>query len=134
MFYFYVNVDFDQAFKTRDQFKTIDEYSRYVSDNISVGLSVRCIENCDEVRKGDTGRVTKVSQYVSTKQTLHSVKQEVTHPRTNKPLWPGLTLFHHFMIIKFDIRERILTNLMMYLYQCLLLCTYLPMSLLNGYV
>ena len=82
---------------------------------------MRCIENCDEVRKGDTGRVTKVSQYVSTKPTLHNVKQEETHLRTNIPLWPGLTLFHYFMIknnTKFDIRKDVIPNLMIYLYGC----------------
>ena len=48
-------------YKTIDQFKNAEEYSRYVCDTISVGVSVRCIENCGDVRKGDTGRVTKVS-------------------------------------------------------------------------
>lgn len=52
--------DVEQSFKTLDQFKTVDEYSRYVCDNINVGMTVQCIENCDEVRKGDTGKVTKV--------------------------------------------------------------------------
>ena len=47
-------------FKTRDQFPSVDEYSRYVKDNVCVGMSVLCCENCEDIRKGDTGKVTKV--------------------------------------------------------------------------
>ena len=47
-------------FKTRDQFSLVEEYSRYVKDNVCVGMSVLCCENCEDVRKGDTGKVTKV--------------------------------------------------------------------------
>lgn len=51
-------------FKTVDQFKTLDEYSCYLSENLVIGTQVRCIENCDEIRKGDSGKVTKVQHIV----------------------------------------------------------------------
>ena len=47
-------------FKTHDQFSSADEYSQYVKDQICIGMSVVCCENCDDIRKGDTGKVTKV--------------------------------------------------------------------------
>ncbi len=47
-------------FKTHDQFPSAEEYSLYVKDNICPGMYVVCCENCDDIRKGDTGKVTKV--------------------------------------------------------------------------
>lgn len=47
-------------FKSRDQFTSVDEYSMYVKDNIVIGMSVACCETYEEIRKGDTGKVTKV--------------------------------------------------------------------------
>ena len=38
----------------------MDEYARYVRDNISMGMMVRCCEGYEEVRLGDIGRVMKV--------------------------------------------------------------------------
>ena len=41
----------------------MDEYARYVKENIKVGLMVKCCEAYEEVRHGDIGRVMKVSVY-----------------------------------------------------------------------
>ena len=50
-----------KTFKTRDDFSSVDEYARYVKENIKVGLMVKCCEAYEEVRHGDIGRVMKVS-------------------------------------------------------------------------
>ena len=47
-------------YKTRDDFSSLDDYARYVKNNIAVGLTVRCCESYRKVRLGDIGRVTKV--------------------------------------------------------------------------
>ena len=50
----------DKSFKSREDFTSVDEYARYVRDNISMGMMVRCCEGYEEVRLGDIGRVMKV--------------------------------------------------------------------------
>ncbi len=50
----------DKTFKSREDFSAVDDYARYVRDNISMGMIVRCCEGYEEVRLGDTGRVMKV--------------------------------------------------------------------------
>lgn len=48
------------TFKSRDQFTSVDEWSMYIKENIAVGMSVVCCETYEEIRRGDTGKVTKV--------------------------------------------------------------------------
>ena len=50
-----------KSFKTRDDFSSVDEYARYIKENIKVGVMVKCCEAYEEVRHGDIGRVMKVS-------------------------------------------------------------------------
>ena len=50
-----------KTFKNRDDFLSVDDYARYVKENIKVGLMVKCCEAYEEVRHGDIGRVMKVS-------------------------------------------------------------------------
>lgn len=50
-----------KSFKTRDDFSSVDDYARYVKENIKVGVMVKCCEAYEEVRHGDIGRVMKVS-------------------------------------------------------------------------
>jgi hypothetical protein len=50
-----------KTFKNRDDFLSIDDYARYVKENIKVGMMVKCCEAYEEVRHGDIGRVMKVS-------------------------------------------------------------------------
>ena len=57
-----------RRYKTRDDYASLDDYARYVKDNIAVGLMVRCCESYEEVPLGDIGRVTKVM--LSTWETL----------------------------------------------------------------
>ena len=47
-------------FKVRSQFRTNDDYSRYVKENIVAGMTVRCTERYDEIPRGDIGKVLKV--------------------------------------------------------------------------
>ena len=54
-----------KTFKNRDDFASVDEYARYVKENIKVGLMVKCCEAYEEVRHGDIGRVMKVSTRIS---------------------------------------------------------------------
>jgi len=49
-----------QRFKTRSEFTNLDSYAQYVRDKIAVGMMVKCCESYEEVRQGDTGRVTKI--------------------------------------------------------------------------
>ena len=49
-----------KKYKQRGDFSSPDDYSRYVRDNISVGIMVRCCEGYEEVRLGDVGRIMKV--------------------------------------------------------------------------
>ncbi len=56
----YLHVD-DKSFMSREDFSGVDDYARYVRDNISTGMMVRCCEGYEEVRLGDIGRVMKVS-------------------------------------------------------------------------
>ncbi len=50
----------EKKYKSREDFPTADDYARYVRDNLSVGIMVRCCEAYEEVRMGDVGRVMKV--------------------------------------------------------------------------
>ena len=50
-----------KTFKNRDDFLSIDDYARYVKENIKVGMMVKCCEAYEEVGHGDIGRVMKVS-------------------------------------------------------------------------
>ncbi len=50
----------EKIYKTREDFSTTDDYAKYVRDNLSVGIMVRCCEAYEEVRLGDVGRVMKV--------------------------------------------------------------------------
>jgi len=52
--------ELDQVYKTRDQFATVDEYAAYVKDHLHVGMTIQCCESYEEVKAGDTGKVTKV--------------------------------------------------------------------------
>ena len=59
---FYLCLTGEQKFKVRDDFpNNLDDYSRYVRDNLAVGMMVKCCEAYEEVRLGDVGRVMKVS-------------------------------------------------------------------------
>ena len=40
---------------------SIDDYARYVKENIKVGMIVKCCDSYEAVRHGDIGRVVKVS-------------------------------------------------------------------------
>ena len=61
-FYYDSGVSSYRQFKTREQFHSVDEYSRYVKENIAIGMNVQCCETYEEIRKGDAGRVTKVKR------------------------------------------------------------------------
>lgn len=50
----------EKKYKSPNDFATTDDYARYVRENISVGIMVRCCEAYEEVRMGDVGRVMKV--------------------------------------------------------------------------
>jgi E3 ubiquitin-protein ligase HERC2 len=47
-------------YKVRGEFMAVEEYARYVQDNIKVGMTVRCRETYEEVEEGDFGRVVKL--------------------------------------------------------------------------
>ena len=72
----YIHIVFEyssdcKTFKTRDDFSSVDEYARYVKENIKVGLMVKCCEAYEEVRHGDIGRVMKVSMKKIYEPLLH---------------------------------------------------------------
>lgn len=50
----------DRRFATRDDFESIDQYATYVRSQVKPGMTVRCCENFEEIRKGDIGTVEKV--------------------------------------------------------------------------
>ena len=50
----------DRVYKTREQFSTVDEYAAYVKDHLHVGMTIKCCKSYEEVKAGDTGKVTKV--------------------------------------------------------------------------
>ena len=47
-------------FKTRTSFTNVDDYARYVRDNVAVGMLVRCCEASNIVQKEDVGEITTV--------------------------------------------------------------------------
>eukprot|EP00118_Oscarella_pearsei_P022140 m.252836 g.252836 ORF g.252836 m.252836 type:complete len:3992 (+) comp40356_c1_seq2:177-12152(+) len=49
-------------YKLWADFHHIDDYARYVRDNIKVGMTVRCRDSYEEVVESDYGRVTKVDR------------------------------------------------------------------------
>ena len=72
-----------KTFKNRDDFLSIDDYARYVKENIKVGMMVKCCEAYEEVRHGDIGRVMKVS----TKINLQSLPVCMLYPRCVQPIY-----------------------------------------------
>ena len=55
------------GFKKRSDLTSNDEYARYVKENITVGMMVRCCRTYEEVHEGDIGRVIKVNSFVGPK-------------------------------------------------------------------
>ena len=47
-------------FNTRTSFINVDDYARYMRDNVAVGMMVRCCEASNVVQKEDVGGITKV--------------------------------------------------------------------------
>ena len=62
-----VRLETDRVYKTRDQFSTVDEYAAYVKDHLHVGMTIKCCESYEEVKAGDTGKVTKVRFHEATR-------------------------------------------------------------------
>ena len=53
-----------KPYKTAKDFAGLEDYARYVRDNLRVGMLVKCKESYEEVKGGDVGRVLKVGGLV----------------------------------------------------------------------
>jgi len=64
-----------EVFKKKSDFKNIDEYAAYVQDHVSIGMTVMCIIEFDDVLEGDIGKVVKIER-----DELHDLNVQVlTH-------------------------------------------------------
>lgn len=50
----------ETKYATRDDFESNDQYANYVRGLITPGMTVRCCEDFEEIRKGDIGTVEKL--------------------------------------------------------------------------
>ncbi|XP_039436955.1 probable E3 ubiquitin-protein ligase HERC2 isoform X1 [Culex pipiens pallens] len=70
------------VYKSRDDFKSADQYAIYVRGLICPGMLVRCCQDFEEIRKGDIGTVLKVEP-----EGLHDLNVRVDWQMRDRPYW-----------------------------------------------
>ncbi|KFB50142.1 hypothetical protein ZHAS_00018200 [Anopheles sinensis] len=70
------------AYKSREDFKSADQYAMYVRGIIAPGMLVRCCQDFEEIRKGDIGTVQKVEP-----EGLHDLNVRVNWQIHDRPYW-----------------------------------------------
>ncbi|XP_052902276.1 probable E3 ubiquitin-protein ligase HERC2 [Anopheles moucheti] len=69
-------------YKSREDFKSTDQYAMYVRGIICPGMLVRCCQEFEEIRKGDIGTVEKVEP-----EGLHDLNVRVDWQMHDRPYW-----------------------------------------------
>uniref|UniRef100_A0A182S6U0 DOC domain-containing protein n=1 Tax=Anopheles maculatus TaxID=74869 RepID=A0A182S6U0_9DIPT len=69
-------------YKSREDFKSTDQYAMYVRGLICPGMLVRCCQEFEEIRKGDIGTVEKVEP-----EGLHDLNVRVDWQMHDRPYW-----------------------------------------------
>lgn len=77
---------------TRDSFKSVDQYAMYIRGVVCPGMSVRCCQDFEEIRKGDIGTVLKVDT-----EGLHDLNVQVDWQDHKSSYW---MCFVHIEIIE----------------------------------
>nr|CAB3252595.1 ZF(ZZ)-8 zinc finger protein [Phallusia mammillata] len=70
------------AFRKRNEFESVVDYSEYVRDHIQVGMMVCCCEAYEEVAEGDCGQVVRLD-----KDDLHDLNVQATWINKGGSYW-----------------------------------------------